>query len=63
EVLEEAWELVEERGMSEEDFRAFTFGNAVKLWTSLNPSFFQSTVVESAAKRFIDDNSTKTAAA
>ena len=30
EVLEEAWEL-EEKGMSEEDFQAFTFGNAVKL--------------------------------
>jgi len=47
EVLEEAWELVEEKGMSEEDFQAFTFGNAVKLWASLNPDFFKGTVVES----------------
>jgi hypothetical protein len=53
EVLEEAWELVEERGMSEEDFHAFTFGNAVKLWSSLNPQFFKGTVVESAVERFI----------
>jgi hypothetical protein len=49
--------------MSEEDFYAFTFGNAVKLWTSLNPDFFKGTLVESTVKRFIDDNSTKTAAA
>jgi len=62
EVLEEAWELVVERGMSEEDFYAFTFGNAVKLWTSLNPEFFKGTVAETAVRRFIADNSTKTAA-
>jgi hypothetical protein len=63
EVLEEAWELVDERGMSEEDFYAFTFGNAVRLWTSLNPDFFKGTMVEGAAKRFIDDNATITAVA
>jgi hypothetical protein len=57
EVLEEAWELVEDRGMSEEDFYAFTFGNAVNLWTSLNPDFFKGTVVESAVNRLIDESS------
>jgi hypothetical protein len=31
EVLEEAWELIEEKDLSEEDFHAFTFGNAVNL--------------------------------
>ena len=51
EVLEEAWELVEEKGMSEEDFHAFTFGNAVKLWASLNPDFFKGTVVESQVRK------------
>ncbi len=50
EVLEEAWELVEERGMSEADFRDFAFGNAVRLWSSLNPAFFDGTVVESAVR-------------
>jgi hypothetical protein len=49
--------------MSEEDFYAFTFGNAVRLWTSLNPDFFKGTMVEGAAKRFIDDNATITAVA
>ena len=64
EVLEEAWELVEKRSMSEEDFYAFTFGNAVKLWASLNPDFFKGTVVEKAVKRFLDDRgAAKTSAA
>ena len=39
--------LIEEKGMTEEDFQAFTFGNAVKLWARLNPDFFTGTVVES----------------
>jgi hypothetical protein len=37
--------------MSEEDFHAFTFGNAVKLWASLNPDFFKGTVVESQVRK------------
>jgi len=53
EVLEEAWELVEEKRMSEEDFRLFTFGNAVKLWTGLNPDFFTGTVVEKEVKQYL----------
>lgn len=56
EVLEEAWELVEEKGLSEEDFHAFSFGNAVKLWASLNPDFFKGTVVEREARQFLDQN-------
>jgi hypothetical protein len=56
EVLEEAWELVEEKGMSEEDFYAFTFSNAVKLWASLNPDFFTGTAVESEVKRYLTKN-------
>ena len=53
EVLEEAWELVEEKGMSEEDFHAFSFGNAVRLWAGLNPDFFKGTVVENQARDLI----------
>ena len=51
EVLEEGWELVEEKGMSEEEFQAFTFGNPVKLWASLNPDFFKGTVGESQLRK------------
>src|SRR5579883_466731 len=54
-VLEEAWELVEDRGLSEEDFYAFTFVNAVKLWSSLNPDFFNGTVVEHEVKRVMSE--------
>jgi predicted TIM-barrel fold metal-dependent hydrolase len=54
EVLEEAWELVEEKGMSEEDFYAFSFGNAVRLWASLDADFFKGTVVEKHARRYIE---------
>ena len=54
EVLEEAWELVEEKGMSEEDFQALTLGNAVRLWASGNPDFFKGTVVEKQARQFIE---------
>jgi len=54
EVLEEAWELVEEKGMSEKDFHAFSFGNPVRLWASLNPDFFKGTVVEKEARQFIE---------
>ena len=31
-VLPEAWEAVEHGFLTEEDFRAFTYGNAVRLW-------------------------------
>jgi predicted TIM-barrel fold metal-dependent hydrolase len=53
-VLEEAWELVAEKGMSEEDFSAFTFGNAVNLWTGLNPRFFDGTAVEKAVRQKVE---------
>jgi hypothetical protein len=62
EVLEEAWELVEQRGMSAEDFYAFTFSNPIRLWTTLNPDFFKGTIVENAVRRWIHDNSTQTTA-
>jgi hypothetical protein len=39
--------------MCEEDFHAFTFGNAVRLWASLNPDFFKGTAVEKQARQFI----------
>jgi hypothetical protein len=47
-VLEEAWELVEHGMITEADFREFTFGNAARLHTALNPDFFTGTAVEGA---------------
>ncbi|MCZ6888526.1 MAG: amidohydrolase family protein [Gammaproteobacteria bacterium] len=46
EVLEEAFELVEEGVMSAGDFRAFTFTNPAHFWADGNPDFFKGTVVE-----------------
>jgi hypothetical protein len=48
EVLPEAWELVEHELLSEAEFRAFVFENAVALWTTGNPDFFAGTAVERA---------------
>jgi predicted TIM-barrel fold metal-dependent hydrolase len=48
EVLPEAWELVEDGHLDEQDFRAFTCDNAVALLTATNPDFFAGTAVEGA---------------
>jgi predicted TIM-barrel fold metal-dependent hydrolase len=50
-VLEEAWELVEHGMITEADFREFTFENAARLHTALNPDFFKGTVVEGAVTK------------
>jgi predicted TIM-barrel fold metal-dependent hydrolase len=49
EVVPEAHELVEHGLITEDDFRDFTFENAVRFWGEVNPDFFKGTVVESAA--------------
>ena len=51
EVLEEAYELVEEGLLTSEDFRQFTFSNAVELYQGMNPSFFAGTVIEEATAK------------
>src|SRR5262249_18319576 len=48
EVLPEAFELVEDGHLTEEEFSAFTFGNAVSLWGGSAGDFFKGTSVESA---------------
>ena len=49
EVLEEAWELVEDDLITEQNFREFTFSNAVRLHGQMNPNFFKGTAIEAAA--------------
>jgi hypothetical protein len=51
EVLHEAWELVEHGRIDEGDFRQFTFENAARLHTALNPDFFEDTAVEGAVAK------------
>jgi hypothetical protein len=47
-VIPEAFELVERRYITEDDFREFTFTNAAQLHTRNNPRFFDGTAVERA---------------
>jgi hypothetical protein len=48
-VLEEAYEPVEHGAISESDFRDFVFTNGVRLHGSMNPRFFEGTVIEKQA--------------
>ena len=43
--LPEAFELVEDGHIAESDFHDFVFGNAVRLWGTQNPRFFEGTAV------------------
>ncbi|MBW2386949.1 MAG: amidohydrolase family protein [Deltaproteobacteria bacterium] len=46
EVLAEAWELVEKKLITEDDFRAFVYDNPRGLWLNNNAKFFDGTVLE-----------------
>jgi predicted TIM-barrel fold metal-dependent hydrolase len=47
--LPEAYELVEDGFLSDDEFRDFTFANTVRLWGTQNPSFFEGTRVAKEA--------------
>jgi predicted TIM-barrel fold metal-dependent hydrolase len=49
EVLPEAYESVQEGRLTADQFRAFTFTNAVRLHGGVNPDFFRGTVCEAQA--------------
>ena len=53
EVLPEAWELVEDGHLSEEDFSDFACGNVVRMLTDLNPRFFEGTAVADAVRPYV----------
>ena len=57
EVLPEAYELVEDGLITTEDFRDFTFANAVRLWGIQNPKFFEGTAVGKAAAAVLTEPS------
>ncbi len=50
-VVAHAYGLVEEKLITEADFRAFTFGNIVEQHGRMNPDFFEGTVVEGPARK------------
>ena len=47
--LPEAYELVEDGYISQDNFRDFVFENAVRLWGTQNPRFFEGTAVAKEA--------------
>jgi predicted TIM-barrel fold metal-dependent hydrolase len=60
----EAYELVEDGLLSEHDFRDFTFANAVRLWGTQNPRFFEGTrIAKEAAAVLAEPHSPLKAAA
>jgi predicted TIM-barrel fold metal-dependent hydrolase len=61
-VLPEAYELVEDGLISADDFRDFTFANAVRLWGTQNPDFFKGTVVARQAAEVLAHTPTLAAA-
>ncbi len=47
--LRQAWELVEDGHITEGHFKDFVFANAVRLWGTQNPRFFEGTPVAKEA--------------
>ena len=54
EVVEEAYELVEDGIMSSDDFRDFTFTNPAHFWARGNTDFFKGTVVEKQVAELLE---------
>jgi hypothetical protein len=58
----EAYELVEDGLITADDFRDFAFANAVRLWGTQNPRFFEGTVVAAAAAAVLNGGAARAAA-
>jgi predicted TIM-barrel fold metal-dependent hydrolase len=61
--LPEAYELVEDGHITESDFSDFVFGNAVRLWGTQNPRFFEGTRVAKEAAALLSATTPARAAA
>ena len=53
EVMEEAYEVVEQGLMTAEDFRDFSFANPVRFFAGMNQDFFKGTAVEAEATKVL----------
>ncbi|MBJ22104.1 MAG: amidohydrolase family protein [bacterium] len=56
EVLIEAWELMDDELINEDDFADFSFRNAVRLHGGMNPDFFKGTIIEEQAARVLEED-------
>ena len=61
--LPEAYELVEHGVITPDNFRDFTFANAVHLWGAQNPRFFEGTKVAKEAAAVLNATPSVRAAA
>lgn len=52
-ILTEAWSLVRARLITEADFRDLTFVNPAMLHLSMNPQYFEGTVIADAARKLL----------
>ena len=55
----EAYEMVDEGFMTEDDFKEFSFGNIVDMHASMNPDFFKGTIVEKQAADYMAEKAGK----
>jgi len=53
-ILTEAWNLVNSKLLTPENFRDFTFVNPAMMHLSMNPDYFKGTVIEAEAKRLLE---------
>jgi hypothetical protein len=53
EVLDEAYEMVEQEWITDDDFRDFMFTNPVTFFTRTNPAFFVGTPVEADVDKLL----------
>jgi predicted TIM-barrel fold metal-dependent hydrolase len=58
--LPEAYELVEDGLLTEDNFRDFVFANAVRLWGTQNPQFFEGTRVAKEAAALLAESAATT---
>ena len=55
--MEEAYKLVDEGDLTEEEFRSFMFNNVVELHTALNPNLFKGPMVDLMYANVMAENS------
>jgi predicted TIM-barrel fold metal-dependent hydrolase len=51
-VMVEAYEMVDDGYMTDDDFHDFTYGNVVSMHTGMNPDFFKGTVIEAEVEKY-----------
>lgn len=62
-VMVEAYEMVEDEFITDDDFKAFSLANAVRLHGGMNPDFFKGTAVEAEAENILAESAASTIAA